>query len=717
MLPNQKFTKFSSFVAAMFLLFMTLGVGDGIAFVPGGTLDPTTITKYQRPLLVPPVMPKTDTLPGGIDYYEIAVRQFDQEVAPGLMTTVWGYGSVNHPDTFSYPAYTIEATVNKPVRVKWINDLKDPDTGEFLPHLLPVDQTLHWANPPQDCIDGMMKTDCRGQSQERYTGPVPIITHLHGAHVQPDSDGYPEAWFLPDAANIPDGYATRGSRFGQIPGASDEAGAALFQYRNDQRATTLWFHDHTLGMTRANVYAGPAGFYILRGGSSDLSCLLLPGPAPKAGDDPGKKYHEIPIIIQDRSFNENGSLFYPDNRAFFEGLNFLTHPDPQFPGAGDLIVPFIPDTAASGGRSDVSPIWNPEFFGNTMVVNGKTWPVLEVEKMRYRFRFLNASDSRFLILKMVSDPLADRPVTSALPFWQIGTDGGFLPSKLKQDTLLLALAERADVIVDFSHTPVGTEIYLINEAPDEPFGGGVPFTGCDPAADPPVGPPDCFEPSDPATTGQVMKFVVKPRQSIDLSLPPKILPLPDLKPLGKANKTRRLSLNEDSSSTVFVSEDVNGNIIEDLNGVAFGPTSARLGTLGPDGFPVPKSWMDDISENPKLGATETWELYNFTADAHPIHVHQTMFQVVNRQDLVTDADGMSEPPARPVAGTVKGPEPWEMGFKDTVISYPGQVTRIKVFFDIKGLYVWHCHILSHEDNEMMRPFCVGNEPCLPPMQP
>jgi bilirubin oxidase len=708
---------------ALFAVF-ALSAPVASAQVLGGSLDPTTIPKYVSPLVIPPVMPKTSVLPGGIDYYEIAVRQFKQNILPdslGLPTTVWGYGSVNHSGTFSYPARTIEASVDKPVRVKWINDLKDRK-GNYLPHLLPIDQTLHWANPPQDCIDGMMKTDCRGQSQEPYTGPVPIIVHLHGAHVQPDSDGYPEAWYLPNAKNIPAGYAKRGSKFDQIDGVPNVPGAAFFQYRNDQRATALWFHDHTLGMTRANVYAGPAGFYILRGGSSDLPSFLLPSPAPKQGDPAGKQYHEIPIMIQDRSFNlvkgadgnpVEARLFYPDNRAFFEGLNFPTHPDPQFPGAGALLIPFIPDATLGGEMSDVSPIWNPEFFGNTMVVNGKTWPVLEVEQKRYRLRFLNGSDSRFLLLKMVAnaDVKAPRPVTPALHFWQIGTEGGFLPKPVKLDSLLIALAERADVIVDFSSFPVGTELYLINEAPDEPFGGGVPFTGCSAVSpDPnPNAPEGCFEPSDPGTTGQVMKFVVKPCESLDLSLPPQFLPLPKLTPLGKATKTRKLSLNEDMSMTVCVKED-NGNIVEDDCALdmsnAFGPTSARLGTLGENGFPIPKAWMDEITENPKVGATEIWELYNFTADAHPIHVHQTMFQVVDRQALKTDVDGMSLSPATLVGAPIP-PEVWETGFKDTVISYPGQVTRIKVFFDIPGLYVWHCHILSHEDNEMMRPFCVG----------
>lgn len=660
--------------------------------VPGGSLDPTTIPKYRGSLTIPPAMPKTGVLQGGIDYYEIAVRQFQQQVLPSGLprTTVWGYGSVNHSGTFSYPGRTIEADVDRPVRVKWINDLKDPATGRFLPHLLPIDQTLHWANPPKDCIDGSRQTDCRGRSQAPYTGPVPIITHLHGSHVNPDSDGYPEAWYLPNANNIPAGYAKHGSRFDQIPGAPNTPGAALFQYRNDQRATTLWYHDHSIGMTRANVYAGQAGFYILRGGNADLSSALLPSPAPQQGDPAGKRYHEIPILIQDRSFNANGSLFYPDNRAFFEGLNKPGAPQ-QIPGAGVLDIPFIPQPAV-GGASDVSPIWNSEFFGNTMVVNGKTWPVLEVEKTRYRFRFLNGSDSRFLILKMATGDPTARPAASALPFWQIGTDGGFLPEPVRLETLLIALAERADVIVDFSHLPVGTEVYLINEGPDEPFGGGV--GGVD------------FDFADPGTTGQVMKFKVVSRQSSDASLPPESLQLPRVVNLGPASHVRRLSLNEFESETVFVRTRADGSVVFDPRSTTpLGPIFASLGTVDSSGMSVPRMWTDPISENPGLG-TEIWEINNFTADAHPIHVHQTMFQVVNRQSLATDADGIATQPATPV-GDPTPPEVWETGFKDTVIAYPGKVTRIKVFFDIVGLYVWHCHILSHEDNEMMRPFCVG----------
>jgi bilirubin oxidase len=379
----------------------------------------------------------------------------------------------------------------------------------------------------------------------------------------------------------------------------------------------------------------------------------LPGPAPASGDLPGTPYYEIPIAIQDRSFNADGSWFYPDSREFFDA----------FTG------PYIP-------RSDISPIWNPEFFGNTMVVNGRTWPNLNVEPRRYRFRLLNGCNSRFLILKLATNPVAPRPAAPALPFAQIGTEGGFLPAPVILDQLLIGLAERADVIVDFTGLPVGAEIFLINEAPDEPFGGGEPG--------------EEFEPADPLTTGQVMKFTIVPLASTDNSLPVDQLALPKLTPLPDAIRTRKVSLNEAVS--------------EVLRNV--GPREAQLGTVDERGYPMPMMWMDPITENPKAGDTEVWEIYNFTADAHPIHLHQVMFQVLERQPLVTDDEGMTVAPAVP-AGLPAGPEIWETGFKDTVIAYPGQVTRIKAQFDIAGLYVWHCHIVEHEDNEMMRPFRVA----------
>jgi bilirubin oxidase len=485
---------------------------------------------------------------------------------------------------------------------------------------------------------------------------VPIVTHLHGGNSTEESDGYAEAWYLPRAKNIPGNFARVGthyqpfrSQFQAEHGVAWTPGNAVFQYDNDQPAATLWYHDHTLGMTRLNVYAGPAGFYMVRGGPFDTAPGVLPGPAPALGDAAGMRYYEIPLAIQDRSFDADGSLFYPDSRAFFDG----------FEG------PYIP-------HSDVSPIWNPEFFGNTMLVNGNTWPALDVEPRRYRFRLLNGCNGRFLILKLVTQFPERRPGSPALQFVQIGAEGGFLPQPAALDQLLMGPAERADVIVDFTHLSEGTEVFLINEGPDEPFGGGVP--GRD------------FPFADPATTGQVMKFTVVPLVGTDTSVVPSTLPAPP-KP-GPETFTRQVSLNEAEST--FPGFD--------------GPVAALLGTLNPDGTGNPLGWDSPITENPVLGATEVWEMHNFTEDAHPIHIHEVQFEVVNRQDITVDEEGE---PARVVPGSAPTPpEPWETGLKDTVIAYPEQITRVRLHFDRAGLFVWHCHLVEHEDNEMMRPYRI-----------
>jgi FtsP/CotA-like multicopper oxidase with cupredoxin domain len=653
-------------------LMMKLGPGGKPVFfqIPGGSLPPGGVDKYVLPLVKPPAMPPFSSNKKK-DFYKIAVRQFTQRIIspPHPMTTVWSYGSEKHPSTFNYPAFTIEATSNKTTQVLWRNDLVDT-TGAYLPHLLPIDQTLHWANPP----GGVANRDKRGSDPTPYHGPVPLVTHVHGAHTTEDSDGYAEAWYLPKARNIPFGYARTGTFFDYFNEKYEHdwaPGTATFKYPNDQPATTLWYHDHTLGMTRANVYAGPAGFWLVRGGPYDKDLGYV---APGVGDHPLGEYTEIPIVVQDRSFNADGSLFYPDNRAFFEGL------DPA-----QLQIPFIPDIACDNLASDVSPIWNPEFFGNMMVVNGFTWPYLEVEQRRYRFRFLNGCNSRFLVLKMTTTPRMNNDGfnTPEFSFWQIGAEQGFLPAPVELDYLLMAPAERADVIVDFTNIPVGTEIYLVNDGPDAPFGG--------------ISLEDL---SDWESTGQVMMFKVKARSNGDTTTHPSQLTLPPLPVLPPTDVTRQLSLNEEESHSVRVSEDGSGNIVLDCaTGEVFGPTAALLGTLNPDGTGNPLTWSDLITENPALGSTEEWEFHNFTEDAHPIHIHQIKFQVLGR-----GADG------------TQPPESWETGFKDTVIAYPGEITRVKALYDLPGFYVWHCHIVEHEDNEMMRPFHVGPIPPDAPAQ-
>jgi FtsP/CotA-like multicopper oxidase with cupredoxin domain len=677
-------------VSAGFYLFGRLpGTSAPVALaqIPGDTLDPAGVDKFVTALLIPPVMPRARTIvaPGGkpVDYYEISMRQFAQQILPvGLpKTTVWGYGGIAAQSNrgllvHNAPSLTIEAQVNRPVRIRWINELVDSD-GNFLPHLLPVDPTLHWANPPQgsDPAYGVGVKDSRPtftSTPGAYTGPVPIVTHVHGAvGVADDSDGYAEAWYLPDADDIPAGYATEGTWYDFFAGKAHGAygvdwgpGFAVFQYPNHNRASTIWYHDHALGMTRLNVYAGPAGFYIVRGGPSgdkavidsrSGSTAVLPGPAPRENDKfpPNKAYREIPIAIQDRSFETGGSLFYPDTREFFD----------------EIVDPYIPE-------GEFSPIWNPEFFGNTIMVNGSTWPFLQVEQRRYRFRFLNGCQSRFLILGF-----GDIPGVEA---WQIGNEGGFLaePVNLTGDhgnRLLMGLAERADVIMDFTHVPLGRHV-LRNVGPDEPFGGGIP--GVD------------FPVSDPATTGQILQFRVVPAVDADDSTPPQFLQLPAITALPSAARTRQLALIEKAAEgTTEEEQEVEG------------PVEALLGTVDEAGELVEQHWMDPVSENPAVGSTEIWELYNATADAHPMHIHEIAFQVVEREGLVLDGDDVAVPVQ--TDGVITPPEAWESGFKDTVIAYPGQVTRVRARFDTPGQFVWHCHIVEHEDNEMMRPYRIG----------
>ena len=751
---RRKATKVFAIGTALTFCSLTAG-GVSAAPLPGGTLNPLAVTKYVTPLIIPPVMPTDGT---GSHNYDIAVRQFSQQILPAGLpaTTVWSYGSALDPTTFNYPAYTIESIANTPVSVRWINDLKDPVTGKFLTHILPVDQTLHWANPPATgCVHGG-PTDCTTADPAPYAGPVPIITHVHGAHVDPHSDGYPESWYLPAATNIPAGYATKGRLFDDVTGTNPgTTGYADFLYRNDQPATTLWYHDHTLGMTRINVYAGPAGFWLIRGGTYDGATdattgqpAVLPGPAPVAGNTvaalntPGNPtrnaVREIPLAIQDRSFNLDGSLFYPGTRAFFDGY----------------LGPYVP-------ASDIAPTWNPEAFFNTIVVNGKTWPVMEVAPAKYRLRLLNGCNSRFLnlaLFEVIKDTgnggkqKNSGKLGKELPFYQIGAEQGFLPKVVMvqtgfatvlpgdgtipaltpatnpQQALLMGLAERADVIVDFSQFPVGTRIRMINTAPDAPFGGF----------------PDI--PADSSTTGQMMEFIVTAglfgaTGSTDATgTPPQNLKMNAEPLLGPPSVVRQVSLNEDMSGQVCATITPAGNImvtavsptlLTEMQMMAFcaatvppsvpmGPKAAKVGTVDltnpamPMGIPL--AWDDmtgvstpkmvmlqdgtmtmvNVTENPALNAVEEWEIYNFTVDAHPIHLHLVRFEVTGR----TPIPGVAPAPV-PV-----GVQPWEKGFKDTVIAYPGEITRVKAKFDIPGLYVWHCHIVEHEDNEMMRPFVV-----------
>lgn len=882
------------------ILTSLLCLGTGVAqaqALPGGTLDPTTIPKYVTPLVIPPVFndtgrqqgPNNEGLAVGKEY-DIAVRQFKQQILPGGVwntvtgrtdafpaTTVWSYGPASDPvpdskaiggdvgvapapnSQFNYPAYTVENLKDTRTTVNWINDLVD-ENGNALPHLFPVDQSLHWANPTAECKGGELRTDCMGLSDQPYTGPVPMVSHVHGAHAAAAGDGYTEAWWLPDANNIscvardangvltaqPTGYdattntwnvACEGTIANKLTNRGGVVvknvnnpdfpqntqgykGSAFYGYHNDQPSATLWYHDHSLGMTRLNVYAGPAGFWLVRdangvGGETGLMAgTILPSPAPVAGEDlvttnfpaslggSREKYREMPIVIQGRSFNADGSLYYPDNRAFFEGLNVAgtDATGGQFgTGTGELQIDMNPAT------SDIAPIWNPEAFFNTMVVNGTTWPVQEVAPALYRFRLLNGTNSRFLNLALMVTDANGAPITvnksfpqyeddgrskkpaiipvNELRFWQIGAEQslkptvtairtGFATNGLQANiqgvalkgpftaetpasdpmqALLMGPAERSDSIVDFRGLPNGTIITMTNTAPDAPFGGF----------------PDV--PADPATTGQVMRFVVN--TALTGTSPTDHIYADGLGNRGPQGgrityvdpngRTRRMKNDAQAMSAVingataatdpwkigvsaaalanFTTEPVTsaprelalieeesheicvdvvgldlvqvagytavGGVCQDANGnahqtaVPMAPKAAVLGTVDAAGVPTVTLWSDPVTTHIASNSAEQWNINNLTVDGHPIHVHLVGFKVLGRSAIG------GGPSANVLTPT--GVQPWEDGWKDTVITYPGETTSIAANFDINGLYVWHCHILEHEDNEMMVPMCVG----------
>lgn len=509
---------------------------------------PETIEKFVDPLPIPRVLQPKGT-DNGATNYEVEMLQVNQRLHKCFPeTTVWGYDG-------SYPGPTFEVRRNELVRVKWVSNL--PDT-----HILPVDKSIHGAEPPNP--------------------EVRLVVHLHDGNTPADSDGHPEAWFT-------SGFAVVGPKWVH----------EVYEYPNLQEATTLWYHDHALGTTRLNVYAGLAGFYILRDDNEDS--LNLP-----------KGKFEIPLVIQDRSFNTDGSLFYP------------RQPDPPQPG--------LPD-----------PSVVPEFFGNTILVNGKVWPFLEVEPRKYRFRLLNGSDARFYRLRL----------SSGQPFFQIGVDGGLLEKPVQVDEILLAPAERADVILDFSGFK-NQCILLSNDAP-------APF-------------PDGDLP-DPNTTGLIMQFRVSlPLSEPDTSSIPSHLNTIEWLKESEAAVIRDLTLVE--------STDVFGRLLLLLNG---------------------KMWNDSVTEKPILGTIEIWRLINLTVDAHPIHPHLIRFQILDRQPF--NVVHYKNTGKIVFTGPAIPPDPNEKGLKDTVRANPGEVTRfIAQFGDFPGDYVWHCHILEHEDHDMMRPY-------------
>lgn len=671
-------------------------------------------------------------------------------------TRVWGYveGDACPPggpgaaarDTYIGPVIISERSnppdaPRAPTTVTWVNDLGTADTTQVLAYRLSTDQTLHWADPNGlGCMDShdLEKVPQPGSPcAKNYAGPIPAVVHLHGGEVPPVIDGNPDAWFLSQPLA---GFTMHGGAYYSMDG--DAGNQAVYAYPNTQEAAPLWFHDHTLGTTTLNVYAGLAGGYLV----VDPDLTLPPGLTATglAGPD-ATNQTLIPLVLQDRSFDTDGQLFYPADHN--GGMQAAANPQ--------------------------HPFWTPEAFLDTNVVNGKVWPFLDVEPRRYRFVVVEGANSRAYSLSLFDSSSG----TAGPPLWVIGNEEGYLDAPMEVDPaagqeLVVMPGERYDVIIDFTGLAPGTTLVLRNSAPS-PYPDGTP--------------------PDPATTGRVMQFRVGPCQSGACGAgDPSYDPASGVPILTGANALVRFT-NPETGQMVASAPVAR---VRDLTLVDFTlePTTATDPATGTPDTDFPGGslllmlnntlWSgessrpyDDFvpvtlngttlrfSEVIHEGDAELWELVNMTPDAHPIHIHLADMQIVNRQDFNTDGyqavyaaafpggefipgfgppldyntgnpDALGgNPDVTPfLTGDVQPPQPYESGWKDTVIAPPGQVTRVVVRFAPSDLplearpaqrsyafdpsdwlgYPWHCHITTHEDNEMMRAFLVQLNPAAPP---
>ena len=556
MITRRKFLQRSS------LLATTLAAGkSGLLHAVAQThsvatmapaLDVNILQQFVDPLPIPEFAQRQGTRPSPADpkqavpFYRIQAQSITSKVHRDLPPTkFWSFGR-------STPGPTFETRSGEPLLVEWVNALPHE-------HFLPVDHTIHGAEADKPAVR--------------------TVVHLHGAKTGPESDGYPEDWI--------------------VPGKS-----SFYFYPNQQDAATLWYHDHTLGINRLNVYAGLFGTFLIRDSVEDA--LNLP-----------KGKYEVPLALYDRLLTHDAQLLYP------------VSPDPESP-------------------------WIPELSGNAILVNGKLFPYLDVEPRKYRFRVLNASNARFYHLSLLAKASADKASddeasdekasSSATTFHQIGTDQGLLPAPIPLTSLQITPGERADLVIDFSEHR-GEHLILMNDA----------FV--------------------------VMQFRVSAGKVTDTSsLPSALRSVPRI-PESQAVQTRMLTLDE------YVNK--SGN-----------PVMLMLNA---------SHWNHPVTEKPVLGSTEIWTLINPTNDSHPIHLHLVRFQILDRQ---TYEPWLFQTKRQlHFLGPPQPPAPNEAGWKDTVRADSRMVTRIIVpFTGFTGRYVWHCHILEHEDNEMMRPYDVVAAP-------
>src|SRR6266508_5022176 len=436
---------------------------------PGGKL-----TKYLEPVPLPGNGIVVAS-PSGANQYAFSQREITRQLHPQLPPTpLWAYddgsGLTGQAGSFGM---ALAAESGTPLEVSFTNRL--PAT---YPAWIPVDTRL---------------TPLGNQ--------VRVMTHLHGGFVAADSDGNP--------AVTPDGFGPGQTQTVLYPNQSPQMPASL-----------LWFHDHGLGATRLNVFAGLAAAYLLRD-------QFDTGDEPNPIGIPGGAY-EVPLVIQDRQFNPDGTLLYP--------------------------------------TSDIEGVtWIGEYFGDVMLVNGKVWPFLNVEPRLYRFRILNGCNARILNLGI-----------GGAQMWQIGAEGGMWDQPVPVRQLVLAPAERADVLVDFRRSP-GKTLVVKNSSPPRPV----------------------------VTPAPSLTAVMQLRVGTTVTQPgPTTIPtsLPGRKAdLPAASTTRYITLNE-------IGVDTAGWFLN-LNGLHF---------------------EDPATETPTVGSVEDWVYINMTGDTHPMHTHLFTHQVIGR---------------------------------------------------------------------------------------
>ncbi len=659
------------------------------------------LQKFAQPLRgvgpggIPVAAPDAFSAPvTGVTHYSFTVAQFKDHLHPSLgPTTLWGYNPVVPLGGGVQPQRHLGGIIvsqrGVPIQLTFTNTLPPK-------HILPVDTSVNFP-------------DARKHQNA-------ITTHLHGGLTPWISDGGPFTWFTPDGQYGPSVHSTAGNIYKLLnPGL--QPGQAEYYYTNDQSARMSWYHDHALDLTRLNAYGGIASAYIIRDSfEANLRNMGLPDFVENGG-------REIPIVIQDK---------------IFVGPN-IDDKDPTWPGpkgVGSLWYPhkYERDRWQLGPHPlglPPNPSVIPEMFGDTMLGNGTVYPEATVEARRYRLRVLNACQARFLNLQLyVDDGSPDgitlnshtlKPTNEDGPdFLVIGTEGGFLPHPVLVESnhpfnpnslggsLVTAPAERWDLIVDFSGF-AGKQIILYNDAP-APFPGGDPINDYFPGA---PGNPTQPQPGFGPNTRQILRFKVVPATSQDAplritestDLTPDLTPF--LVPPGSAVqngvlhlppgvRVRQLTLNE--------TFDGYGRLIQ------------LLGTNKPVKGGFGRAYMDPATETPNAGSTEVWQIVNLTGDTHPIHFHLVNVQLLGRQPF--DVAHYNGTPS--YTGPASGPGLTERGWKETVRMNPGEVTSVIMKFDLPTVpfkvpssprtggneYVWHCHILEHEEHDMMRPLIV-----------